>query len=116
MLVAVALALAALARTAYCIESISELLQRTYWGEGSEFKSAPLGRYVCDDASSTPHRPQECHDSFKRAMAGQSEESLRGTTHVPKMCCGPLRCCHGRNGIQREGAGRRRRGGACLRS
>jgi len=42
VLVAVALALAALARTAQCAEGIPELRRRTYWGEGSEFKSVPL--------------------------------------------------------------------------
>jgi len=44
VLATVALVLAALARTAYCVESISELLQRTYWGEGSEFNSVSLGQ------------------------------------------------------------------------
>jgi hypothetical protein len=44
VLVAAALALAALARTAQCAEGIPELLRHTYWGEGSELESVPLGR------------------------------------------------------------------------
>ena len=43
MLVAAALALAALARTACCSKGMPELLRHTYWGEGFEFKSAALG-------------------------------------------------------------------------
>ena len=43
MLVAAALALAALARTAHCAGGIPELLRHNYWDEGSEFKSVPLG-------------------------------------------------------------------------
>jgi hypothetical protein len=43
-LVAIGLTLVALARPAYPAEGIPGLLRRTCWGEGSEFKSVPLGR------------------------------------------------------------------------
>jgi hypothetical protein len=43
---AAALALAALARPAYSAESISELLQQTYWGEGSEDLARRFGGYA----------------------------------------------------------------------
>jgi len=76
----VLLALAALARTAYCAESISEVLQRNLLGRRFRVQiGAPL-------AGKFPMMPVARHNGRKSvtivlsAMAAQSEESLRGTT------------------------------------